>query len=126
MKKKRRKRGRGTDCFLCGRNGFEDPLDWHHIFNGSLRKKSEKYGLVVPLCHYRCHIFGKYAVHNNPDSMLYLKHCGQQLVMKQEGWDTKRFIKEFGKDYSAIYFEQFKENHDAESHYSHGETDKRP
>ena len=37
-------------CFLCGRNGTGDTLEWHHVFPGSLRKKSEKYGLVVPLC----------------------------------------------------------------------------
>ena len=90
-------------CFLCGRNGRGDPLDNHHIFNGPYRKKSERYKLVVPLCHYRCHIFGKYAVHNNPDTMLYLKHLGQQKVMKEQNWDEKRFVREFGKNYSAIY-----------------------
>lgn len=52
-------------CFLCGRNGAQDPLDRHHIFPGPYRKKSERYGLVVYLCHNRCHIFAKTAVHNN-------------------------------------------------------------
>ena len=112
-------------CFLCDRNGSSDPLDRHHIFNGAYRKKSEKYGLVVSLCHYRCHIFGKYAVHNNPDTMLYLKHCGQQKVMREQGWSVKRFINEFGKDYSAIYFEQFKENDYAQPHNGNGKTGKR-
>ena len=92
-------------CFLCGRNGLRDPLDRHHIYNGAYRKKSEKYGLVVELCHYRCHIFGKYAVHNNPESMLFLKALGQEKVMKEQNWTTKRFIKEFGKNYKAIYEE---------------------
>ena len=50
-------------CFLCGKNGSEDPLDLHHVFGGPYRKKSEKYGLVVYLCHHDCHIFGKNAVH---------------------------------------------------------------
>jgi hypothetical protein len=86
------------ECFLCGRNGAADPLDRHHIFNGPYRKKSEKYGLAVWLCHYRCHIFGKHAVHNNPDAMLLLKAMGQEKVMREQGWDTKRFIQEFGKD----------------------------
>ena len=60
---------------------------------------------MVRLCHYRCHIFGKYAVHTNPNTALYLKARGQEKVMKEQGWTTKRFIKEFGKDYKAIYEE---------------------
>lgn len=99
----------GRKCFLCGRNGSSDPLDMHHIFNGPYRKKSEKYGLVVPLCHYRCHIFGKFAVHNNAESMMYLKARGQEKVMKEQSWDTRRFIKEFGKNYIAIYEDYLKE-----------------
>ena len=38
-------------CWLCGANGYSDHLDRHHIFGGPYRKKSEKYGLVVYLCH---------------------------------------------------------------------------
>ena len=100
-------------CFLCGRNGSSDPLDRHHIFNGPYRKKSEKYDLVVDLCHYRCHIFGKYAVHNNPEAMLYLKQRGQEKVMREQGWDTKRFIREFGKNYIAIYNQYIREDDNA-------------
>lgn len=100
-------------CFLCGRTGSDDPLDRHHIFNGPYRKKSEKYGLVVWLCHYRCHIFGKYAVHNNPESKLFLKKLGQEKVMREQGWDTRRFVREFGKDYIAIYNDYIKEDEDA-------------
>ena len=90
-------------CFLCGRNGSTDPLDRHHIFNGAYRKKSEQYGLVVLLCHYRCHLYGPYAAHNNPDTRMYLKHLGQQKVMEEQGWDTRRFVREFGKDYTSMY-----------------------
>lgn len=37
-------------CALCGKPGtYLDPLDKHHIFGGSNRRYSEKYGLVVPL-----------------------------------------------------------------------------
>ena len=64
-------------CFLCGRNGSADPLDHHHIFGGAYRKKSERYGLVVDLCHHRCHIFGGYSVHKNAKLMLQLKRYGQ-------------------------------------------------
>ena len=57
-------------CWLCGANGCADPLDKHHIFGGSNRKKSERMGLVVYLCHHRCHIFGKKAVHQDKETML--------------------------------------------------------
>jgi hypothetical protein len=86
-------------CFLCGRNGSTDPLDDHHIFNGPYRKKSEKYGLKVKLCHHDCHIFGKESVHQNQDVDDILKEHGQLKVMQEQGWTTERFIKEFGRNY---------------------------
>ena len=87
------------ECFLCGRNGSADPLDMHHVFNGAYRKKSEKYGLVVLLCHERCHIFSKEAVHNNAGNMRRLRQWGQQLLMEKYGWTVNEFVKEFGKNY---------------------------
>ena len=87
------------ECWLCGRNGIADPLDKHHIFGGARRKKSEKYGLVVYLCHHDCHIFGKYAVHNNAETMQMLHEYGQRLGMDKYGWSTEDFIREFGKNY---------------------------
>lgn len=86
-------------CWLCGRNGYEDPLDEHHIFGGALRKKSEKYGLKVPLCHYRCHIFGKEAAHQNKETMQLLHEYGQKKAMEENGWNTEDFVREFGKNY---------------------------
>lgn len=86
-------------CFLCGRNGTADPLDRHHVFGGPYRKKSEKYGLVVYLCHHDCHIFGKNAVHQNADTALYLHQWGQRKAMMEQGWSTYDFIREFGKNY---------------------------
>jgi len=93
-------------CWLCGRNGCDDPLDEHHIFGGAYRKKSEKYGLKVPLCHNRCHIFGKEAAHQNKDTMLRLRQFGQRKAMKEQGWTTEQFIKEFGKNYLEVNDEQ--------------------
>ena len=87
------------NCFLCGRNGASDHLDRHHIFGGAYRKKSERYGLVVYLCHDRCHIFGKNAVHNNAEVMQQLHEFGQREWMKQTGGTVEDFIKEFGKNY---------------------------
>lgn len=97
-------------CFLCGRNGSTDPLDRHHIFPGQYREKSEKYGLVVYLCHHDCHIFGPNAVHRNRREMLRLKDLGQKKVMEEQGWTTEDFIREFGKNYSAIYEEEIENN----------------
>lgn len=88
-------------CFLCGRNGAQDPLDKHHIFGGAYRKKSEKYGLVVYLCHNKCHIFGKMAVHQNKGQMRRLKRYGQLNAMQKQGWSEDDFIREFGKNYLA-------------------------
>lgn len=87
------------NCFLCGRNGSADPLDEHHIFPGKNRDKSEKYGLVVDLCHYSCHIFGPNSAHRDPDVRLMLSRYGQKKVMEEQGWTTEDFIREFGKNY---------------------------
>ena len=87
------------ECWLCGANGYADPLDRHHIFGGPNRKKSEKLGLVVYLCHHDCHIFGPMAAHNNKDTMQKLHEYGQAKAMEENGWDTERFIKEFGRNY---------------------------
>ena len=88
-----------AECFLCGRNGVSEPLDRHHIFGGPYRKKSEKYGLVVHLCHFSCHIFGPNAVHRDKDVMLYLHRYGQKKAMEENGWATEDFIREFGRNY---------------------------
>ena len=90
---------RGRECFLCGRNGAEDPLDLHHIFNGPYRKKSDRYGLTVYLCHDRCHENGRHAAHRDPETRQYLHEYGQQLAMEENGWTVSDFIREFGKNY---------------------------
>lgn len=85
-------------CWLCGRNGSSDPLDRHHIFGGAYRDKSEKYGLVVLLCHHRCHIFGCDAAHNNAETMRILHRYGQEKAMRENGWSVEDFRREFGKN----------------------------
>lgn len=86
-------------CFLCGRNGADDPLDKHHIFGGANRRKSDKLGLVVKLCHYRCHIFGDESAHRNKDVAQRLHEYGQQKAMEDNGWTVEDFRREFGKNY---------------------------
>lgn len=87
------------ECWLCGRNGYQDRLERHHIFPGALRKKSEKYGLVVYLCGERCHRNGKEAAHRCRETALALKRYGQRKAMEENGWTTEDFIREFGRNY---------------------------
>lgn len=86
-------------CWLCMRNGASDPLDRHHIFRGPNRGKSEKYSLVVRLCHSRCHLYGEKAVHRNAETMRILHEYGQQKAMKENNWTVQDFIREFGRNY---------------------------
>lgn len=86
-------------CWLCGGGEGIEPLDKHHIFGAAFRKKSEKYGLVIYLHHSRCHIFGPYAAHQNKGTMLELHRYGQLKAMRENGWSTEDFIREFGKNY---------------------------
>ena len=83
------------ECFLCGRTGW---IEAHHIFGGPYRKKSDKYGLVVDLCH-DCHNEPPYGAHHNKDTMLQLKRYGQKKAMLEQGWTVEKFIREFGKNY---------------------------
>ena len=64
-----------------------------------MRSKSERYGLVVYLCHDRCHCFGGYSVHKNAKTMLQLKRYGQLKAMREQGWTEDDFRREFGKSY---------------------------
>jgi hypothetical protein len=86
-------------CWLCGKNGSMQPLDKHHIFGGANRKKSEKYGLTVYLCHNTCHLFGPLAAHNNADTARELHEYGQKKAMDEQGWTREDFMREFGKNY---------------------------
>ena len=86
-------------CFLCGRNGNDDRLERHHIFGGSNRSNSEKYGLVVYLCGNECHRNGKYAVHKNKYTMEFLHKYGQGKAMRENNWTEEQFREIFGRSY---------------------------
>lgn len=86
-------------CWLCGRNGAGDPLERHHIYQGALRNKSEKYGLVVYLCGNSCHRNGKYAVHRCRETRDMLMQWGQRKAMEEQGWSVEQFREEFGKNF---------------------------
>lgn len=88
-----------TRCYLCGRRGGWDPLDKHHVFGGSLRKKSGKYGLVVYLCHDSCHIFGPDSAHQSRATAEILHARAQRAAMERYGWTVEDFRREFYKNY---------------------------
>ena len=82
-------------CLLCGSYGW---LEWHHVFGGALRSKSERYGLKVRLCHY-CHNEPPNGVHYNAERRLRLQAYAQKKAMKHYGWTIEDFRAEFYKNY---------------------------
>ena len=86
------------ECWLCGAEGAAEPLDRHHIFGGSYRKLSEKYKLVVYLCHYKCHLYGAFAAHNSGETMRALRKYGQSLFC-EKGGTKEQFIKIFNHNF---------------------------
>ena len=80
-------------CMVCGR---PRPHIHHCIYGTSNRAKSEKYGLVVPLCYE--HHLGAYSPHNNRDFDLKLKCMAQEYFEANYG-SRDDFRKEFGKSY---------------------------
>lgn len=86
-------------CFLCGMNASIEPLDCHHIYGSSNRKKSEQYGLKVYLHHNKCHIVGKDSVHQNSAVNDKLKAHAQKVAMQYYGWNENTFRLIFGKSY---------------------------
>ena len=71
-----------SKCFLCGCS--DQKLDRHEIFHGAYRAKSKRYGIWVPLCHFRCHLNG---VHK------------QIAAQRAYRWTPAEFIQRYGKNY---------------------------
>lgn len=86
-------------CYICGGYANGDPLDKHHVFNGAMRGKSERYGLTVYLHHNKCHIFGENSVHNNAKINRKLQADVQKKAMEFYGWTVEDFRRLFGKNY---------------------------
>ena len=82
-------------CFLCGRYGT---MEMHHVFNGALKRKSERYGAVVPLCH-SCHNEPPEGVHFNVENAKALKQALQGKIMQEQGWGIEDWLAVFGKNY---------------------------
>ena len=82
-------------CYYCGRISN---IERHHVFNGAFRKKSERYGAVIDLCHW-CHNEPPNGVHFNAHMDNELKAHFQEIIMEEYGWSTQDFINEFGRNY---------------------------
>lgn len=86
-------------CLLCGTaNG----LECHHVFEGSMRHRSEKYGLTVWLCrsHHTGDIDGnENAVHFNTKIDHAVKRWAQKKAMRFYGWSKEEFTEKIGRNY---------------------------
>lgn len=71
----------------------------HHIFYGSRRKLSEKYGFVIPLAPY-LHEFEKGSVHDLPNAELDLKLKRMAQTYYEEHYGSREdFRQVFGKSW---------------------------
>jgi hypothetical protein len=93
-------------CYFCGRGQW---LERHHIFPASNRKKSERDGLWVDLCH-ACHNEPPDGVHHNQEKNIELRKEAE-LAWIHERYGVKLFydeylkkgIEEFRKEYGINY-----------------------
>ncbi len=81
------------ECWFCGSQQY---LQMHHVFAGAYRKKSTKYGFVVPLCM-ACHLLSPDGVHVNQERNLVLKRWAQEQF--EETHTRQEFREVFGKNY---------------------------
>ena len=82
-------------CYLCGR---WTETENHHIFGGGKRKKADRDGLTVYLCHY-CHNEPPNGVHFSKETREHLKRIGETAWCTHYGKTIEDFIKEYGKNY---------------------------
>ena len=80
-------------CYFCGSTNW---LEYHHIFNGSNRKHSTKYGLGVYLCHW-CHNEPPNGVHQNKERREHLQKIGQEAFEKHN--PDLNFLEIFKRNY---------------------------
>lgn len=79
-----------SECYVCHQKGTLHP---HHIFNGALKKKSEKYGFIIYVHDIPCHR----KIHDIPNEAIKYKKIAQKKFEEQHTRDE--FIKEFKKNY---------------------------
>ncbi len=82
-------------CFITG-DSYN--LHSHHIFGGSCRKLSEKYGLKIWL-RADWHNMSNYGIHFDSELNNRVKKVTQKIAMAFYGWSTEDFIRIFGRNY---------------------------
>ena len=82
-------------CYICGRR---TELELHHICGAANRKRSDKDGLMVWLCH-NCHNEPPNGVHHNAAINDQLKAVAQRRWMEHYGKTADDFLKRYGKNY---------------------------
>ena len=80
-------------CFICGKY---TATDTHHVFQGSNRAASDRYGLTVRLCR-KCHAY--IHEHTQSETAVKLKDHAQREAMERYGWSLDEWRERFGKDY---------------------------
>lgn len=86
----------GAPCsFLSGRCGW---IERHHVFGGTLRPLSEKYGLCVFLTHEE-HNEAPDGVHYNQANADALRAKVQRIAMEHYGWSEDEFRQIFGRSW---------------------------
>ena len=77
-------------CFVCGR----ERQQVHHVIGGAYRKKSEKFGLIIPICN-ECHR----EVHDSPNQELNKKLKANAQADFQMDHTYAEWMKYFDKNY---------------------------
>jgi hypothetical protein len=80
-------------CYLCGKYG---PVERHHVPPPAYRKKAERHGFVVNLCHF-CHNEPPMGVHHNKERRIAIRQTCQKEY--EQTHTREDFIKEFGRSY---------------------------
>ena len=94
-------------CMSSGKYGrCQGRVERHHIMNGADRKKSDKYGLIAPLCSNH-HRVGREAVHNNARNMNLLK--AKAHIMFREHYPELNWLRIFGRNYAWIIEDKIEE-----------------
>jgi len=80
-------------CMMCGSHQW---IERHHVMPASNRKKSEKYGLIAPLCHY-CHNEPPHGIHHNRENDRKLRAMAQ--LKFEEVYPNEDWLRIFGKNF---------------------------
>ena len=80
---------------ICFQPGCECPyVEQHHVWAGSYRNASERYGLKVYMCHDH-HM----KLHENETDMMKMRAFAQGYAMAYYGWTLEEFMEKIGRSF---------------------------